>query len=346
MIIVLRSGENAREIESMLSDAGLEYRRLVLYDRDVIVAWGRNEKSVAEKIALHPTVELVAAVGSKLQLASREWLQESRVRLPGVEIGGEQLTVIAGPCSVESREQIEEAAKAVKRAGAHVVRGGAWKPRTSPYSFQGHGLEAAKWLVEAAHSVGLPAVTEVMDPRDARAAFQVVDGVWVGARSMQVTPLLRELGRLCAETGKPVLVKRGFGNTLDEWLLAAEYVMLEGCDNIGLIERGSRVWSAVTRFSLDVAYIPVARNKTHLPVIVDPSHPAGKRELVEPLALAAVAAGAHALMIEVHPWPEKALSDKDQQLTPEQFERLMERVKLLLEALGRRMAPPPRLERG
>jgi len=337
----LRRGEAGGEIESMLSDHGLEYRRLVLYDRDLIVAWGGAEKIVAEKLRGHPAVELIASVGSKLQLSSREWIGgDTRARIGGVEVGGD-LVVIAGPCSVESREQILEAAKAVASAGAHVLRGGAWKPRTSPYSFQGHGEKALRWLREAADEAGIPVITEVMDPRDAPKAFELVDGVWVGARSMRVTPLLRELGRLCAKTGKPVLVKRGFGNTLEEWLLAAEYVMLEGCDNIALIERGSRCWCSVSRFTLDVAMIPVARAKTHLPIVVDPSHPAGKRELVEPLALAAVAAGAQALMIEVHPWPEKALSDKAQQLTPGEFKRLMERIRLVAEALGRRLAPSP-----
>ncbi|WP_052296991.1 3-deoxy-7-phosphoheptulonate synthase [Pyrolobus fumarii] len=339
---MLRRGEAASEVEGLLSDEGLEYKRLVLYDRDVIVAWGPSEDKAAEKLRGHPAVELVSNVGSKLQLSSREWLGgDSVARIGNVEVGRDFI-VIAGPCGIESREQVEEAVSAVWSAGAHVVRGGAWKPRTSPYSFQGIGLEAAKWLAEAAHSKGLPAITEVMDPRDARQVFNIVDGVWVGARSMQVTPLLRELGRLCRETGKAVLIKRGFGNTLEEWLLASEYVMLEGCSNVALIERGSRCWASVSRFSLDVAIIPVARGKTHLPIIVDPSHPAGKRELVEPLALAATAAGAQGLMIEVHPWPEKALSDKQQQLTPGEFKRLMEKLKLLLEALGRRMAPQPK----
>ncbi len=342
MIIVLRRGESAGEVESILSSLGLEYKRLVLYDRDLVVAWGAGEREAAERLRGHPAVELVAAVGSKLQLSSREWLGgDSVAKIGGVAVGGD-IVVIAGPCSVESPEQILEAARAVKAAGAHVLRGGVWKPRTSPYSFQGHGERALAWLADAAASAGLPAITEVMDPRVARKAFEAVDGVWVGARSMQATPLLRELGRLCAETGKPVLIKRGFGNTLEEWLLAAEYVMLEGCGNVALIERGSRTWSAVSRFSLDVAIIPVARRKTHLPIVVDPSHPAGDRSLVEPLALAAIAAGAQALMIEVHPWPEKALSDRAQQLTPAEFQRLMERVKLLAEALGRRLAPQPR----
>ncbi len=342
MIIVLKRGESAREIESLLSDYGLEYRRLILYDRDLIVAWGSREREAAAKIRESPVVELVAAVGSRVQLASRSWKSDdSVVRVGPVEIGRD-FVVIAGPCAVESREQIEEAVKAVKKGGAHVVRGGAWKPRTSPYSFQGLGLEGLRLLVEAAHSAGLPAITEVMDPRVAKEAFRLADGVWVGARTMQATPLLRELGGNCASTGKPVLIKRGFGNTLEEWLLAAEYVMLEGCDNVGLIERGSRCPVSVSRFSLDVAFIPVARRETHLPVIADPSHPAGDRSLVEPLALAAVAAGAQALMVEVHPWPEKALSDKAQQLTPQEFYRLMERVKLLLEALGRRIASQPK----
>ncbi len=342
MIIVLRRGEAASEVESLLSDMGLGYRRLVLYDRDVIVAWGGGEREAAEKLRGHPAVELVAAVGSKINLASREWRGgDTRFRIGDVELGGD-IVVIAGPCSVESREQILEAAQAVRKAGAHVLRGGAWKPRTSPYSFQGLGAKGVELLAWASREAGLPAITEVMDPRDARLAFEKLDGVWVGARSMQVTPLLRELGRLCAETGKPVLVKRGFGNTLDEWLLAAEYVMLEGCGSVGLIERGSRCWCSVSRFSFDPAMVAVARRRTHLPIIMDPSHPAGSRELVEPLALAGLVAGAQALMVEVHPWPEKALSDAKQQLTPEEFRRLMERVKLVAEALGRRLAPPPR----
>ncbi len=342
MIIVLKRGESASEVVSLLNEYGLDYKKLVLYDRDIIVAWGSRERETSEKIHSLPSVELVAAVGSKLQLASREWKREDSVaRIGPVEIGGD-FVVIAGPCAVESREQIEEAVKAVRKGGAQVVRGGAWKPRTSPYSFQGLGLEGLRLLTEAAHSAGLPAITEVMDPRVARDAFTLADGVWVGARTMQATPLLRELGALCSKTGKPVLIKRGFGNTLEEWLLAAEYVMLEGCSNIGIIERGSRCPVSVSRFSLDVAFIPVARMKTHIPVIADPSHPAGSRELVEPLALAATAAGAQALMVEVHPWPEKALSDKAQQLTPSEFYRLMERLKLLLEALGRRMASQPK----
>jgi 3-deoxy-7-phosphoheptulonate synthase len=257
---------------------------------------------------------------ARLRLVTREYRDEPTVIEVGdVRIGGGFKAVIAGPCSVESWEQILAAAEAVKRAGAHILRGGAFKPRTSPYSFQGLGVEGLKLLRKAGDEVGLPVATEVLDPRHVDVVAQYVDVIWVGARSMQNFPLLRELGRL----RKPVLIKRGFGNTIEEWLAAAEYVMLGGNEQVGLIERGIRTFETSTRFTLDVAAIPVVKEISHLPVIVDPSHPAGRRSLVPALAKAGMAAGADGLMVEVHPNPERALSDAKQQLTPEEFERLM-----------------------
>ena len=255
-----------------------------------------------------------------VKLVLREYKEEPTVlEIGGVKIGGGFKAVIAGPCSVESWDQVLAAAEAVKRAGAHILRGGVFKPRTSPYSFQGLGVEGLKLLRRAGDEVGLPVVTEVLDPRHVDIVLKYVDGVWVGARSMQNFPLLRELGRRRV----PVLIKRGFGNTIEEWLAAAEYVMVEGNNQVGLIERGIRTFEASTRFTLDVAAVPVVKEVSHLPVIVDPSHPAGRRSLVPALAKAGMAAGADGLMVEVHPNPERALSDAKQQLTPEEFERLM-----------------------
>ncbi len=257
---------------------------------------------------------------AKIKLVLRgEGREDTVLDIGGVKVGGGHRAVIAGPCSVESWEQILAAAEAVKEAGAHILRGGAFKPRTSPYSFQGLGVEGLKLLRRAGDAVGLPVVTEVLDPRHVDVVVKYVDGVWVGARNMQNFPLLRELGRRRV----PVLIKRGFGNTIDELLAAAEYVLAEGNEQVGLIERGIRTFEGSTRFTLDVAAVPVVKEKSHLPIIVDPSHPAGRRSLVPALAKAGMAAGADGLMVEVHPNPEAALSDKAQQLTPEEFKRLM-----------------------
>ena len=258
-----------------------------------------------------------------LRYASREYRDRTVVDVGGVRIGAGRPVVIAGPCSVESQDQIIEAAIAVKEAGAHILRGGAFKPRTSPYSFQGLGVEGLKFLRRAGDAANLPVVTEVLDPRHVDVVLKYVDGVWVGARNMQNFPLLRELGRRRA----PVLIKRGFGSTIEELLAAAEYVLVEGNDQVGLIERGIRTFEGSTRFTLDVAAVPVVKEKSHLPIIVDPSHPAGRRSLVPALAKAGMAAGADGLMVEVHPNPERALSDRDQQLTPEEFRRLMGELK-------------------
>ncbi len=260
----------------------------------------------------------------KLPLARRGGRSDTIVEIGDARIGGgEKPVVIAGPCAVESWDQILAAAEAVAAAGARVLRGGAWKPRTSPYSFQGLGLEGLRLLRRAGDRVGLPVVSEVMDPRDVAKAQPYVDAFQVGARSMQNYPLLRELSR----AGKPVLLKRGMGNTLLELLSSAEYLLAGGNTQVILVERGIRTFETSTRFTLDIAAVPVLRHNTHLPVIVDPSHPAGRRALVPPLAKAGLAAGAHGLLVEVHPWPEKALSDSSQQLTPEMFEGLMRDLK-------------------
>jgi 3-deoxy-7-phosphoheptulonate synthase len=257
------------------------------------------------------------------------------VDLPnGASFGGDVVTICAGPCSVESREQIEATAAAVAARGANVLRGGAFKPRTSPYSFQGLGADALKLLREAADSNGMAVVTEVLDPRDVELVAQHADMLQIGARNMQNFSLLREAG----ESRKPVLLKRGISATIEEWLMAAEYLLVAGNSNVVLCERGVRSFDSATRNLLDIAAVPLLHTLTHLPVIVDPSHGTGVATLVEPMALAAVAAGADGLLIEVHPHPPSAASDGAQSLTFAAFDALMERVSALAVAVGR-MAP-------
>lgn len=256
------------------------------------------------------------------------------VELPGgAGFGGEEVAVCAGPCSVESREQIQATAKAVAARGANVLRGGAFKPRTSPYAFQGLGADALKMLREAADAYGMAVVTEVLDPRDVALVAAHADMLQIGARNMQNFSLLREAG----ESGKPVLLKRGLSATIDEWLMAAEYLLVAGNPHVVLCERGIRSFDNATRNLLDIAAVPLLHSLTHLPVVVDPSHGTGLAKLVGPMALAAVAAGADGLLVEVHPHPACAASDGQQSLTFEQFEALMTHVDVVARAVGRRV---------
>ena len=261
----------------------------------------------------------------KYRLVSKEFRDKTLVKVGDVVIGGRSPVIIAGPCSVESEEQVLTIAEAVKEAGAHILRGGAFKPRTSPYSFQGLGIEGLKLLRKAGDAVGLPIVTEVMDPRHVEVVAKYADMLQVGARNMQNFPLLREVGRV----RKPVLLKRGFGCTIEEWLCAAEYIALEGNEDVVLAERGIRTFEKATRFTLDIAAVAVLKEITHLPVVVDPSHAAGRRSLVIPLAKAALAAGADGVMVEVHSEPSKALSDGPQSLTIEMFKELVRDLRCL-----------------
>ncbi|MBV9698629.1 MAG: 3-deoxy-7-phosphoheptulonate synthase [Candidatus Eremiobacteraeota bacterium] len=257
----------------------------------------------------------------------------------GASFGGDELAICAGPCGVESHEQLHRAAEGVAQAGANVLRGGAYKPRTSPYSFQGLGEEALKMLREAADAFGLGVVTEVLDPRDVEKVASYADMLQIGTRSMQNFPLLREAG----DSDMPVLLKRGLSATVQEWLLAAEYIVLRGNDNVVLCERGVRSFDVATRNLLDIAVVPLLEELTHLPVIVDPSHAMGIARLVPPVAIASVAAGAHGLLIEVHPDPPNALSDGAQSLDCAQFDRLMRRLMPVAEFAGRRL--PQRADR-
>ncbi|MDX1568720.1 MAG: 3-deoxy-7-phosphoheptulonate synthase, partial [Longimicrobiales bacterium] len=283
-----------------------------------------------------PGVEEVHPVMKPYKLASREFVaRDTRIPLGAGELGGDEFFVIAGPCSVEGTDMMEKTAEAVGRAGARAVRGGAFKPRTSPYSFDGLAEEGLEILADVRERTGLPVVTEVMDTRQVELVAGYADVLQIGARNMQNYNLLTEVGRL----HRPVLLKRGMSATLKELLLAAEYVMKQGNPNVILCERGVRTFGNETRNTFDLAAIPVLKKETHLPVIADPSHAGGRRDLVAPLTYAAVAAGADGLIVEVHPSPEDALSDGEQSLTISEFESLMEGVKPFVQAAGRVLAP-------
>ncbi len=273
-------------------------------------------------------------ISSKIKLAARsEGMESTLVRIGDVVIGGEKVVVIAGPCSVESREQLMEAARAVKAAGASMLRGGAFKPRTLPYSFQGLGVEGLKILAEAREETGLPVVTEVMAPEQVEIVEKYADVLQIGARNVQNYPLLKRVGK----AGKPVLLKRGLSSTIEEWLSAAEYVLHGGNPDVILCERGIRSYGKLTRFTLDLAAVPLLKEVSHLPVVVDPSHGTGVKSLVKPMSKAAVAAGADGLIVEVHPNPEEAMSDGVQSLRPEDFKALMGELGPVAHSVGRRL---------
>jgi 3-deoxy-7-phosphoheptulonate synthase len=259
--------------------------------------------------------------------------EKSIVRVGDVEIGGDQVVVMAGPCTIESESQMFETARAVARAGAKVLRGGAYKPRTSPYAFQGIGVDGLKILREVGDKYGMPVVTEVTDTRNVEVVAQYADMIQIGARNMQNFALLLEVG----QTKKPVLLKRGMSATIQEWLLAAEYIMAGGNYDVILCERGIRTFETYTRNTFDISAIPVLDKLTHLPVIADPSHAVGRRDKVMPLARAIIAAGADGVLIEVHHDPEKALCDGPQSLYPDQFARLMDELRIIVPAVGRRL---------
>jgi 3-deoxy-7-phosphoheptulonate synthase len=280
---------------------------------------GRREVLMSQLAAL-PGVDRVTPIKRPFKLTSREFHPEDTViRVLDAAVGDGSLTIMAGPCSVESRRQLMETALRVKAAGATILRGGAFKPRTSPYAFQGLGVEALRYLAEAREETGLPVITEVMEPNQVDIVAEYADILQIGTRNMQNYSLLQAVGRVA----RPVMLKRGYGATVEEWLMAAEYIVSSGNPNVILCERGIRTFETYTRNTLDLAAVPLLHNLTHLPVIVDPSHATGKRWLVRPLALGGVAVGADGVMVEVHPDPDSALSDAEQQLTIEEFEELM-----------------------
>jgi 3-deoxy-7-phosphoheptulonate synthase len=281
---------------------------------------GPRKPEMMSRLAGLPGVEQVTPISRPFKLTSREFHPEDTViRVLDAVIGDGSLTMMAGPCSVETRDQLMETADAVAAAGATVLRGGAFKPRTSPYSFQGLGVEALRYLAEARDRTGLPVITEVMEPNQVDIIAEYADIVQIGTRNMQNYSLLNAVGRVA----RPVMLKRGYGATIEEWLMAAEYIVSSGNPNVILCERGIRTFETYTRNTLDLSAVPLLHHLTHLPVIVDPSHATGKRWLVKPLAIGGVAVGADGVMVEVHPTPDDALSDAEQQLTLDQFRDLM-----------------------
>jgi 3-deoxy-7-phosphoheptulonate synthase len=336
MIIVLKSGSTDAEVQDVcrrIQSMGYTPHTIRGEVRTVIGAVGDDRgKERLRALESLEIVETVTPILKPFKLASLEVRSEpTRVTVGDAVIGGKKIVVMAGPCSVESREQVLEVAAKVKAAGASVLRGGAFKPRTSPYAFQGLEEEGLKYLAEARRETGLPVITEVMEPDKIDVVAAHSDILQIGARNVQNFSLLRKV----AQAGKPVLLKRGMSTSIQEWLLSAEYILAGGNPDVILCERGIRTFETATRFTLDLNAVPVVKRLTHLPVVVDPSHGTGHWEYVEAMACAGIAAGADGLIIEVHPKPEEALSDGPQSLKPERFAKLMQRIKKVAVAMDR-----------
>jgi 3-deoxy-7-phosphoheptulonate synthase len=341
MLIVMRHGapqEDVDRVVAIIEEMGYQARPMPGRQRTTVGLVGNDGRVDSSRIEALSGVQEIIHVTKPYKQVSREWKPESTViRLAGgLTIGGDEVVVMAGPCSVESERQILEAARAVREAGAAVLRAGAFKPRSSPYSFQGLGRPGLRLLVKAREETGLLIVTEAMDAEGLDQVIEVADIVQIGARNMQNYSLLKHAGR----SGKPILLKRGLSATIQELLLSAEYILAEGNPQVILCERGVRGFDTATRNLFDLSAIPVVHGLSHLPIVADPSHGTGHRDMVTPMARAAVAAGADGLLIEVHPTPDRALSDGAQSLYPEQFERMMRETRLIAEAIGRRVAEP------
>jgi 3-deoxy-7-phosphoheptulonate synthase len=334
LLIVMDKASTAAQVEEVvarLAEAGAHARVSAGRDGTVIGAIGERELLASLPLEAFPGVEQVLPILKPYKLVSRELVADPTViDVRGRRIGGGSFGLIAGPCAVEYREQTLEAARAVLAAGGTMLRGGAYKPRSSPYAFQGLGSEGLKILVEAREETGLPIVTELMDARHVEEVVEATDVIQIGARNMQNFSLLSEVGSV----GKPVLLKRGPSASIEELLMAAEYVVKEGNEEVMLCERGIRTFERATRFTLDIGAVPVLKQETHLPVIVDPSHPAGRRDLVAPLARAAVAAGADGIIVEVHPRPDEALSDAAQQIPAAEFGAFADEIRALVALMG------------
>lgn len=335
MIIVMKPNATPQQIERVkqrIEEYGLKIHLSQGAEVTILGVIGDDRIINRDQLVHMDGVDKLIPVLKPYKLASREFHPEDTTfEVNGVRIGGENVVIVAGPCAVESREQILEAAEKVKQAGAHMLRGGAYKPRTSPYSFQGLGEEGLKLLKEASEKTGLPVVTEVMDIQTLPMVAEYADILQIGARNMQNYPLLHAVG----ESGKPVLLKRGMMSTLEELLMSAEYILSHGNHRVILCERGIRTFENYTRNTLDINAAPALKTLSHLPVFIDPSHGTGRWELVEPVSRAAIAAGADGLIIEVHPNPQQALSDGAQSLTPEHFAALMQSIKPIAHAIGR-----------
>jgi 3-deoxy-7-phosphoheptulonate synthase len=341
MLVVMQHGatsDDVRRVVETIEELGYQARPMPGSQRTAVGLVGNDGRVEASRLAALPGVKEIIHVTQPYKQVSREWRPESTVvELPGgIKIGGADVVVIAGPCSVESEKQILDTARLVRDAGATMLRGGAFKPRTSPYSFQGLGKKGLRLLAQAREETGLLIVTEALDTDTVDIVAEHADVVQIGARNMQNFSLLKRAGRC----GRPVLLKRGIAATINELLLSAEYLLAEGNHDVILCERGIRGFDNATRNVFDLTAIPVVKELSHLPIVADPSHGTGRRSKVTPMARAAVAAGADGVLIEVHPQPDRALSDGEQSLYPEQFQALMKEIAAIAEAIGRRIAEP------
>jgi len=335
MIVVMKTGATEAQVlgvQKQIRELGFRDHRIHGEERNVVAVLGHVYPELADELGSIDGVDTVVRISKPFKLASREVNPyDTVVKVGNVEIGGGNVVVMGGPCSVDTEENVMETARAIKAAGGHILRGGAFKPRSSPYAFRGHGEKGLHILAAAREETGLPVITEVMDPRDVELVAQHADILQIGARNSQNFTLLDEVGK----AGKPVLLKRAIAGTIEEWLLAAEYILSHGNPDVILCERGIRTYETATRFTFDINAIPLVKRLSHLPIIADPSHATGKWQLVEPVSLGALAAGADGLIVEVHPNPDHALSDGQQSLTPANFSKLMDRARILGDALGR-----------
>lgn len=338
MVIVCKNTatkEQLGAIEELVKSYGLSMHKSVGENMTVLGLVGDVRRLPADRLLSYEGVEDIVRVSTPYKLAGRMFHPEDTViEVKGVKIGGDNFGVFAGPCSIESEEQIVGIAKSVKESGANILRGGAYKPRTSPYSFQGMGLEGLKLLAKAGEVTGMPVVTEVMSVEAIPSVYEYADIIQIGARNMQNFDLLKAVGKL----DKPILLKRGLSATVDELLMSAEYIMSEGNEQVILCERGIRTFETATRNTLDISAVPVIKKLSHLPVIVDPSHATGKWWLVEPMAKCAVVSGAHGVMTEVHNDPQKALCDGEESIKPEVFDGLMKKIKVLADIEGMKIS--------
>ncbi len=337
MIVVMKSGATPDEVQRVVErvhELGLAAHPSRGEYRTIIGAIGGKTPEMRQQLEQLPGVDEVMAITQPYKLASREFHEADTILdIKGVRIGGPHVNIIAGPCAIESREVLFGVGRAVKEAGAAILRGGAYKPRTSPYSFSGMGREGLEMLREAGEELGMPTITEVVDPRDVPVVCEFADILQIGARNMQNYNLLLEVGK----THKPVFIKRGLAASISELLMSAEYVLSQGNHRVMLCERGIRTFAEEVRFTLDVSAVPVIQERSHLPVFIDPSHAAGKRDLVPALALAGIAAGAAGAIVEVHSCPDRALCDGPQAVLPNNFARLMEQVRQVAQIVGHRV---------
>lgn len=337
MIVKLKRNADTQDIKNLkeqLVQEGFEIHSSLGHSYEIFGVVGDTAKFDIKRLYAYKCVDSVIRIQEPFKKVNRKLKSENTIiKIKDVEIGGNEIVVMAGPCSVESKEQVEIIAEQVKKSGAKILRGGAYKPRTSPYSYQGMGEEGLQILREVADKNDLLVVSELMDKDHIKQFEEYVDIIQIGARNMQNFALLKELGK----TKTPVMLKRGFSNTIEEWLMSAEYIMAGGNENVILCERGIRTFEPMTRNTLDISTIPVVKKLSHLPVVIDPSHAAGKWDLVESLSMASVAAGADGLIIEVHHEPEKALSDGAQSLKPKKFDELMVQIRRIGKAVDRKI---------